>query len=111
MSEMWNASLGSRYTSAPAPVPAFTSWASRLLPVPADEEEAVEEITPVPVDPIDPDEVAIGAFARGYEEGCRAMEAELAIERAAMQRLVAAVETRRPEPPAALATYSVPLTS
>jgi len=99
---MWSPSLGARFATAPVAVPAFTSWASRLLPDTV-AEEVVEEIAPEPVDPIDPDEVAIGAFARGYEEGCRAMEAEFAIERAAMQRLIAAAEALQPEPPAALA--------
>jgi flagellar assembly protein FliH len=99
---MWSPSLGARYAHAPEAAPAFTSWASRLLPVTV-EEEAGEEVVPEPVDPIDPDEVAIGAFARGYEEGCRAMEAEFAVERAAMQQLIAAAEALQPEPPAALA--------
>lgn len=105
MSEMWSPSLGARFADAPTVAPAFTSWASRLLPVDvAEEDEADQEVAPEPVDPIDPDEVAIGAFARGYEEGCRAMEAEFATERAAMQRLIAAAETLQPEPPAALAS-------
>jgi flagellar assembly protein FliH len=99
---MWSPSLGARYANAPASTAPFKSWASRLLPV-AVEDEPGEEVVAEPVDPIDPDEVAIDAFARGYEEGCRAMEAEFAVERAAMQRLIVAAETLRPEPPMALA--------
>jgi len=84
------------------PANAFVPWARRLdvAPPPVFEEDE-EELPAAPV--IDPEAIALDGFARGFDEGRRTVEAELAQERAAVRRLAAALESSRPEPPAALA--------
>jgi len=87
----------------------FTPWASRLLAVPTDPADDLpafaEEDLPPPAAPvIDPEAIALDGFAKGFEEGRRTLEAQLAEERVALHRLAAAMEAARPEPPAALAT-------
>ena len=53
---------------------------------------------------IDPEAIALDGFARGFEEGRRTLEAQIADERVSLHRLAGALETVQPQPPAALAT-------
>ena len=73
--------------------PTFTPWGSSQ---PGDEETA--EVTP-----LDLESVRADAFARGWEEGRRTAELELAGEKEAVARLAESLETLRPEPGNALA--------
>lgn len=112
MSDMW---LGSSDTMriAPrtmAPLGGFAPWRARPLTADtfaarsdveqSDEEDEAPAMAPV----IDPEAIALDGFTRGYEEGRRALEHELATERTDIRRLAAGLASLRPEPSAALAT-------
>jgi flagellar assembly protein FliH len=99
------ARVGPKTVAAPI---SFTPWAHRLSaasPDPFADEELAADMAPPPAAPvIDPEAIALDGFAKGFEEGRRTLEAQLAEERVALARLAAAMEAARPEPPAALAT-------
>lgn len=75
-------------TEARAPVSGFSPRFMGRMPAP----------TPARDHPEQPD-----LFARGFEEGCRAAEAEFAVERAALQKLLATADAFQPEPSEELA--------
>ena len=108
MSDMW-LGMGDAHRVGPRTVPpviAFVPWARRFDPMHApmglDDDEPDDLPVSAPV--IDPEAIALDGFARGFEEGRRTVELELAQERTAFQRLAAAMQAAQPEPPAALAT-------
>jgi flagellar assembly protein FliH len=105
MSEHWNPislGRGASITAMP-PIDNFRSWASRLDPdVPLFED--FDEVGSPPPAGIDADAIALDAFAQGYAEGRHVAGVEFAGECQAIDRLAAAIEALRPEPPAALAT-------
>lgn len=72
---------------APAAGAHFNAWA--------------EEAGPAPLS--DPEALLAEGYAQGLAEGRRTVEREVAAERAAIARLAEAIETLRPEPPAAFA--------
>lgn len=101
MSEAWSRELDAmrvapRTMRAPT---GFTPWSSRLdvLPEPmALDEDDAPDLGPAPV--IDPEAIALDGFAKGFEEARRVLEAQLAEERAALQRLAQSLADARPEP-------------
>jgi flagellar assembly protein FliH len=98
------ARVGPRTVAAPV---SFTPWSSRLIVAPVEmvADQPLFDEAPSPAAPvIDPEAIALDGFAKGFEEGRRTLEAQLAEERVALARLAAAMEAARPEPPAALAT-------
>ena len=105
MSDMWMGTMdmGRVGPRTVAPSLAFVPWARRFEPAPASfEDEEEEAIAPSAV--IDPEAIALDGFARGFEEGRRSLEAQLAEERADLARLAASLAAAQPQPPAALAT-------
>ena len=107
MSDMWPAT-GDAHRVGPrtvSPVLAFVPWARRFdpMPAPAGLADDAPDDMPVSAPVIDPEAIALDGFARGFGEGRRTVELELVQERAAFQRLAAALQAARPEPPAALA--------
>lgn len=98
MSNLWLGGESDRIASVGSfaidrDAPTFTPWGSGEGP------EAEEG----PVMPLDLETVRADAFARGWEEGKRTAEIELASEREALARLAEALETLRPESSHALA--------
>lgn len=110
MSDMW-LGAGDALRVTPRTVAAltsFTPWASRIDTggpmAMADEFEADEPATAQAAGAvIDPEAIALDGFAKGFEEGRRTLQAQLAEERVALARLAATLEAVQPQPPAALA--------
>ncbi len=98
MSSLWGAEIaGGAAAVSPwtrLPGAGFTPWSA---------ERGGDGGRRAPPPVVDPSALRAQAFAEGYDEGRREAEAELVSERAAMARLVEAVETMQPEPTQALA--------